>query len=183
MFASLFRKKEAAPQKAEQTRIAKLLYARVLENVRDPFFYKKCGVADTFDGRFDLLLLHSFLVLNTLVDNPYSTALSQAYFDALFRDMDQTLREMGIGDMGIPKHMKKMMTAFNGRMHSYRNAISVDTDEILKATLRRNLYGSLSHPSEDVLALMCKFVRLNTQPYDKFDDLLAGHVKFKFPQI
>ncbi|MBI1301597.1 MAG: ubiquinol-cytochrome C chaperone family protein [Alphaproteobacteria bacterium] len=183
MFASLFRKKEAAMQKAEQTRIAKLLYARVLENVRTPFFYEKCKVADTFDGRFDLLLLHSFLILNKLVDQPYGETLSQAYFDTLFRDMDQTLREMGIGDMGIPKHMKKMMTAFNGRMHSYRNAISLDGDEILKVTLRRNLYGSLSHPSEDVLALMCKFVWVNTEPYDKIDDLLSGYVRFELPQI
>ena len=79
------------------------VYSKALENTRKKSFYTEYGVPDTFDGRFDLLLLHIFLVFNRMLKESAVKAedFNQALFDETFKDMDQTLREMGIGDMGV----------------------------------------------------------------------------------
>lgn len=122
----------------QDNREARDLYARALENTREEIFYDKYGVPDSFDGRFDLLLLHIFIVLHRSMGQDNYNNMSQGLFDVMFKDMDQTLREMGIGDVGIPKHMKKMMKAFNGRMYAYQAAI---TDGNLNEVIARNLYA------------------------------------------
>lgn len=77
------------------------LYLRVVAQARQPAFYADFGVPDTVDGRFDLVVLHVFLVLHRLKqDHPQASDLAQALFDTLFQDMDQSLRELGAGDMG-----------------------------------------------------------------------------------
>ena len=120
------------------------LYSALMARVRAPHFYAEMGVPDSFDGRFDLLLLHLFLVMERLLDEPGGSyaAFNQALFDVVFADMDQTLRERGIGDMGVPKHMRRMMTAFNGRMHAYHEAFRAGDDATILDALRRNLYGT-----------------------------------------
>ena len=137
--------------KRHNKKIAKDLYACALENTRKEFFYTEYGVPDNFDGRFDLLLLHVFLILNRIMDHEDYDVVSQMLFDVMFKDMDQTLREIGIGDVGVPKHMKRMMKAFKGRMYNYQVAIAPDSVEIenvegliigsLEDVLKRNIYG------------------------------------------
>ena len=158
---------------------AKRLYACALDNTRKEIFYTRYKVPDSFDGRFDLLLLHIFIILQRIMEQDNYQELSQCIFDEMFKDMDQTLREMGIGDVGIPKHMKKMMKAFNGRMHNYQMAINPDVlteskfEGLSKVTLEesisRNLYAmELSDDNLDKNALdeICKFV-LNNISYKK----------------
>jgi cytochrome b pre-mRNA-processing protein 3 len=117
------------------------LYDVAVASAREPVYYEQMGVADTIDGRFDLLSLHVFLMMNRLNDlGPEGRKLAQALFDRMFRMIDLTLREMGIGDMGIPKHMKKMMKAFNGRAHSYRAALDTRDGDVLLLAMARNVY-------------------------------------------
>ncbi|MCB1562139.1 MAG: ubiquinol-cytochrome C chaperone family protein [Alphaproteobacteria bacterium] len=139
---------------------ARALYAAILEHIRQPSFYEGGGVPDTLDGRFELLLLHVFFVLDPLADEAggNKNGLGQALFDVIFADMDQGLRESGIGDMGIPKHMRRMMRAFNGRMHAYREAMHGSD---MQAALRRNLYGTLEAVDEEVLARMDAYASEN----------------------
>ena len=77
------------------------VYANVLVCVRQPKFYEEYGVPDTFDGRFDLMVLLIFLIFQRMLEEGRDEALhfNQALFDVCFEDMDQTLREMGIGDI------------------------------------------------------------------------------------
>lgn len=172
MFGLLFQKKDSAQKNAKI--YAKELYALALNNTRKEVFYTKYGVPDTFDGRFDLLLVHIFILLHHMVGQDEHEELSQALFDVTFKDMDQTLREMGIGDVGIPKHMKRMMKAFNGRMHSYQAAIAPDSlqeheIEGLQATtleeaLERNLYGAISNEEgfqQEWRTLMAEYIQKN----------------------
>lgn len=150
---------------------SKNLYSSALGMTRRPDFYTKGGVPDTFDGRFELLLLHVFLILNKLMKREDYDETSQDLFDQVFKDMDQVLRERGIGDMGIPKHMRRMMLAFNGRMHAYQLAISpeslknIDIGEIqatdLKETLKRNLFGTCEQINESSLDYMEQYVLSN----------------------
>lgn len=172
MFFHLFKQKRPSSGNVQDK--ARDFYARALGQVQKPFFYEKVGVPDTFDGRFDLLLLHIFVILHRLMGESDHKDLSQALFDVMFRDMDQTLREMGIGDMGVPKHMRKMMKAFNGRMHAYEMAIDPKRLEGIKIegieqgsladVLRRNLYGTLAEdklPDSVQMGLIERYVRDN----------------------
>lgn len=175
MFSALFRKKDSK----DIVHRAEGLYAEALMQTREPFFYTEMDVPDTFDGRFDLLLLNIFIILHKYYDSEDYKGLSQALFDTTFKDMDQTLREMGIGDMGIPKHMRRMMKAFNGRMHYYMAAVSpekLDADilaEINKSTLAevlmRNLYGSCKEaPDQDSVQKMERYILENIKsPLDE----------------
>ena len=117
-------------------------YAVLLDRACMPRFYSAYGVPDTLEGRFDLLTLHVFLIMeHTLNTAPPSQAeiFNQKLFDAMFANMSQSLRQRGIGDMGIPKHMRRMMLGFNGRVHSYADA--GDNAGALGAVLIRNVYG------------------------------------------
>ena len=192
MFKSLFKRKESTGRTDEE--IAEDLYAAALENTRSTIFYTDYGVPDNFDGRFDLLLLHIFLILNRLMGQKNYKNLSQALFDVTFKDMDQTLREMGVGDVGVPKHMKRMMEAFNGRMHAYQMAVAPETlkghiidgvikEESLENVLRRNLYGvqtEVDFTQKDGLKKMCLFVHRNLECKDasEIESLMNGQARF-----
>lgn len=156
------------------------VYAAILTQLRQPDFYKDYGVPDTLDGRFDLMILHMFLVMDRLLAEGAKEArdFNQALFDVTFADMDQGLREAGIGDMGVPKRMRKMMKGFNGRVHAYSAAVA--SDDALETALMRNLYGTVETPDMAGLHRMKDYIRdcravLQAQ---NFADLCAGRVKF-----
>ena len=127
---------------------AKALYAQCLDTVRKPVFYTDYNLPDTMEVRFDLLIAHMFLLMSYHLEKRPNEAedLNQALFDTMFKDMDQTLREMGIGDMGIPKRMRKMMTGFNGRIYRYSEALDAyykDKNlEPLHSCTALNIYNS-----------------------------------------
>lgn len=121
---------------------ARTLYAGIVAQARRPEFYLDCGLADTVDGRFDLLVLHVFLVMHRLKQDRAETAeLSQALFDVLFQDMDESLRELGAGDMGIGRRIKAMAEGFYGRTLAYERGLE-EGSEALEQCVLRNLYGS-----------------------------------------
>ncbi len=151
-----------------------------LFHIRDPRFYEEYAVPDTFEGRFDLLLLHLFVLMNRCVDEADGQSLSQALFDAAFRNMDQTLREMGVGDVGIPKRMKKLMLACNGRMHAYRAALrSEDPQGEMAQALQRNLYAGLDITGEKT-GVMARYVMdlVNDLQQRPFEALTSGRYEF-----
>lgn len=118
------------------------LYRTCIAAMRRPAFYEAGGVPDTMEGRFDLLLLHVWLVMRHLPSVTAPDSLRQQLFDLMFADMDRNLREMGIGDMGIPKRMKPMLGGFYGRTRHYEEALAVtdDANAKLAAALARNVY-------------------------------------------
>ncbi len=125
---------------------ARRLYAAAAARARAPGFYR-AGVPDSFDGRFDLLMLHVFLIVRRLRrDGAEGAALAQAVFDAAFDDMDRTLREMGVGDLGVPRRIKAMGRAFYGRAAAYDAALDSPDDAALRAALGRNLAGGGDAP-------------------------------------
>ena len=95
------------------------LYGTIVAQARLPCFYREYGVPDTVNGRFDLLVLHLALVLDRLADESQLRELGQALFDHFCSDMDRNLREMGIGDLSVPKHMQRVGEAFYGRARAY----------------------------------------------------------------
>jgi cytochrome b pre-mRNA-processing protein 3 len=117
------------------------LYQSARTQSRHPVFYANWGVADTMDGRFDVLSLHVALLMARLGQKgAQGRKLAQALFDTMFRDIEFTLRETGVGDLGVPKHMAKMMKAFNGRVHAYHQALKANDNVALETAIARNIY-------------------------------------------
>jgi len=159
--------------KRADKQIAEKLYFQAVEQARQPEFYEEMNVPDSFDGRFEMISLHVFLVMNTLKDRNKRRA--QALFDAMFRNVDLTLREMGIGDLSVPKHMRKMMKAYNGRAHSYQKALNEEED--LKEVLKRNVYGTAEEAREEDLDRLAAYVHESIMSI-KDQSLEEGNVIF-----
>jgi cytochrome b pre-mRNA-processing protein 3 len=117
------------------------LYTQAVQAARDPYFYAELGVPDTMDGRFDMIGLHVCLLIERLkTEAPPGPALAQAVFDAMFSDMDHTLRELGVGDMSVGRKVKAMWEALHGRSQAYRAALEANDRASLAASLARNVW-------------------------------------------
>ena len=122
---------------------AQSLYRIVVGQARRPEFYRHCGGPDTLDGRFEMIVLHAFLILHSLkADRPESADLAQALFDTLFLDMDQSLRELGASDLGVGRRVKLMAQGLYGRIEAYEAGLRAP-GAVLEAALGRNLYGTV----------------------------------------
>ncbi len=117
------------------------LYGMIVAQARMPCFYREYGVPDTINGRFDLIVLHLSLLLDRLAHDPALRDLGQGIFDLFCQDMDHNLREMGVGDLAVPKQMRRMGEAFYGRAQAYRTALAAGDEKALAEALRRNIYG------------------------------------------
>jgi hypothetical protein len=107
---------------------------------RDPWLYLSLGVPDTLDGRFDLIALHAFLLVHRLQDEAApGPDLAQAVFDAMFRDMDNNLREIGVSDLTVGKRVRAMWEAFHGRAKAYAAALEATDRLALETALARNV--------------------------------------------
>lgn len=115
------------------------LYHAATQLARAPVFYTRFATPDTTDGRYDLLCLMLSLFLFRIQQEEPDTA--QALFDLAFKDIERGLREAGVGDLGVPKHMKRMIEGFYGRAAAYYEAIEQRETEGLAIVLSRNLYN------------------------------------------
>ncbi|MGI9414516.1 MAG: ubiquinol-cytochrome C chaperone family protein [Hyphomicrobiales bacterium] len=128
---------------ASQQQAADTIYAAIVAQARHPGFYRDAHVPDSIDGRFDLLVLHAFLFLRRLKgEGEAAGELGQLVFDTMFADLDQNLREMGVGDLGIAKRVRKMASAFYGRTAAYDEALDgYGADpEALEGAVKRNMF-------------------------------------------
>src|SRR6266436_6971988 len=119
------------------------IYGMIVTQAREPLFYRDLGVPDTVNGRFDLLVLHLWMVLRRLKPMEGGGAgVSQALFDRFCADLDANLREMGVGDLAVPKRMQAFGEAFYGRAAAYDLAIDLaltDGAEPLAQALCKNI--------------------------------------------
>jgi cytochrome b pre-mRNA-processing protein 3 len=162
----------ALRRRAETRRLSDGLSAALIEQARSPVFYERLGVADTIDGRFDLLALHAWLVLDRLAGE-HAETLSQSLVDGLFVQFDEALRQQGAGDMGMGKRMMKMADAFFGRLKAYREA---EDHAALTAALFRNVYRSDAAKVEQAGALA--IYTASTRKHLAEQDLTTGEVDF-----
>jgi len=115
------------------------IYGMIVTQAREPLFYRDLAVPDTVNGRFDLLLLHLWLVLRRLRTVEAGSDLSQALFDHFCQDMDDNLREMGVGDLAVPKRMQAFGEAFYGRTAAYDLAMTAGQNELAQAICKNIL--------------------------------------------
>jgi cytochrome b pre-mRNA-processing protein 3 len=132
-----FRKPRIAPRGTIEA-----IYGMIVTQAREPLFYRDLGVPDTVNGRFDLLVLHLWMVLRRLRPMEGGTALSQALFDRFCDDMDANLREMGVGDLTVPKRMQAFGEAFYGRVAAYDLALAAGEEPLAQALCKNILNGA-----------------------------------------
>lgn len=169
------------------------LYGAIVAQARSPIFYLHYGVSDSVEGRFELIVLHLTLVLRRLgakeaaasasqpVPGPGS-AVGQRLFDIFCHDLDDNLREMGVGDLAVPRRMRQFGEAFYGRQAAYAAALGATDAQELEKALVRNILSPMV-PGEKAAAL-ARYVRaaaaqLATQPENA---LIAGRVVFPSPE-
>jgi len=116
------------------------IYGAIVAQARRPVFYETFGVPDTVEGRFDMVLLHLWMVLRSLRERSDNERQAQALFDHFCSDMDANLREMGVGDLAVPKKMRAFGEAFYGRARAYDAALA-EGESALAAALSRNVLG------------------------------------------
>jgi cytochrome b pre-mRNA-processing protein 3 len=127
------------------------LYKAVIEQSRAVIFYQKIGVPDTLEGRFELVTLHMTLVSRRLKGMPSpGPDMSQDLVDLTFAQFEAALREIGVGDISIPKRMKVMTSAYLGRASAYDEALRKNDVGLLAEALARNLFGQAEKPPNAV---------------------------------
>lgn len=117
--------------------LVRVAYEKIVAAARQPRLYAEWGVPDTVEGRFEMIALHGFLAIDGIADKRFAQAIA----DELFRDMDRSLREMGAGDVTVPKKVRKMAEVFYGRAAAYRQALESGHDDALDAALARNVFA------------------------------------------
>jgi cytochrome b pre-mRNA-processing protein 3 len=167
-----FRKPRRAPRGTIEA-----IYGMIVTQAREPMFYQDLGVPDTVNGRFDLILLHLWLLLRRLRTAADSAELSQALFDRFCEDMDDNLREMGVGDQTVPKRMRAFGEAFYGRTRAYDQAIDEGSEALASAISRNILNGTELGQAQRLAA----YVRVTDADLSQIDEgaLLLG--SFRFP--
>lgn len=170
----IFRLFQRGPRPAAST-----LYGAIVAQSRRPGFYRDLRVPDTVAGRFDMIVLHLVLVSRRLARaGGQGQRLAQEVFDLFCRDMDGNLREMGVGDLTVPKRMREFAEAFYGRRTAYDGALADPGGPALADALARNVLGR-NGADGDAQALAV-YVRTAAHRLDAQDGsgLLDGRVVF-----
>jgi cytochrome b pre-mRNA-processing protein 3 len=185
-----------------QARTIHALYGAIVAQARSVAFYADYRVPDTVEGRFDLLVLHLVLLLNRLgrpVEAsrgfgqvlpgqvlpgqvlPGQELLGQELFDAFCRDLDANLREMGVGDLAVPKRMRTFAEAFYGRQAAYLAGLDAADERVFEKALARNIFAEGNGAGAAQLA---RYARAAVARLDAQDDgaLMRGEVVFPSPE-
>jgi cytochrome b pre-mRNA-processing protein 3 len=177
-----------------QKRIIGALYGMIVAQARNASFYACYGVPDTVEGRFDLIVLHLVLLLRRLEGEGDSSeaegdrqqgvdhGLGQKLFDAFCQDLDDNLREMGVGDLAVPKRMRRFGEAFYGRQAAYRAALASGGTQELEKALARNIFEVVG--ADERAARLARYVRAAESQLSAEEDdaLMAGTVTFPNPE-
>jgi cytochrome b pre-mRNA-processing protein 3 len=165
-------------RRLSQGRTIRALYGAIVAQARVATFYADYRVPDSVDGRFDLIVLHLVLLLRRLArEDDRKGRLSQDLFDELCRDLDANLREMGVGDLAVPKRMQGFAEAFYGRQAAYLGALDGADERAFEKALARNIFAD---GIDDRAARLARYARATLKGLDAQDDdaLLRGEVVF-----
>lgn len=161
------------------------LYGMVVTAARQPAFYGAQRVADTPEGRFELIALHLFLLAERLTqEKPEGEELARHLIEAFVTDMDDCMREMGVGDLTVPKRVKRAAAVFYERSGVYRDALALvtpdgsDSTDQLSAALADALLDA--QPPSAFSAEMAAYTRASHAALTQasYADVAAGKITF-----
>lgn len=160
------------------------LYRDLVAQARWPTFYSQHGVPDSRDGRLELIYLHAILVMRRLrVEGATGQQLAQELFDLLFRDVDRHLREWGVGDLSVGKHVKALAQSFYGRATALDDPLASSDLPAIEAVLIRNVYAEVTDPTAIGAPWLAGYLLAQDRWLAAQDGstLLAGSVSFAAP--
>lgn len=155
------------------------IYGMIVAQAREPLFYERLGVPDTVNGRFEMIVLHLWMVLRQTRDAPEGAAFAQALFDHFCNDLDANLREIGVGDLTVPKRMQAFGEAFYGRSAAYDKAIEQGGGALAKALCRNVLNGFGLDKAEQIAA----YVDRTLAELARFDPETLQSGRWRFPPV
>jgi cytochrome b pre-mRNA-processing protein 3 len=160
------------------------LYGAIVAQARSPVFYGGYGVPDTVTGRLEIIIIHAFLFSRRARNRTDSMQrLGQGVFDRFCDDMDANLREMGVGDLAVPKHMRRIGEAFYGRATAYDVALATRQNGALAQALTRNVFAEGMHHPEAAQRLAAYIEAADLQLAQQEDlDLAQGRISFPNPE-
>jgi cytochrome b pre-mRNA-processing protein 3 len=170
-------------RRSSENRSIGVLYGAIVAQARTAAFYTHYGVPDTVQGRFELIVLHLVLVLSRLGrEQSAGRRLGQKLFDMFCRDLDDNLREMGVGDLAVPKKMRRFGEAFYGRQAAYLAALAVADERVLEKALARNIFPV--DGSDESAALLARYAHAALKRLDAQDEraVVRGEVNFPNPE-
>jgi cytochrome b pre-mRNA-processing protein 3 len=157
------------------------LYGTIVAQARAPVFYQAYGVPDTVNGRLEMVMLHAVLLLRRLEgESAPARALGQGLFDRFCRDMDETMREMGVGDLAVPRKMRRIGAAFYGRQAAYGAALAAPDDRPLAAALERNVCAGAG--GGDAAVRLAAYVRETDRRLAAQDGFERAQLAFPDPE-
>jgi cytochrome b pre-mRNA-processing protein 3 len=158
------------------------LYGTIVAQARSPQFYAGYGVPDTVQGRFDLIVLHLVLLLDRLGQTDGAGRnIGQKLFDVFCRDLDANLREMGVGDLAVPKEMRRFAEAFYGRQAAYLAALAAANDRELENAFARNIFPDTDSGPPARLARYARAARRQLAAQDE-SAVLRGEIDYPSPE-
>lgn len=170
--------------RTERESEAYAIYGALVSQARSPALYLHAGVPDTLEGRFEMVVLHAFLILRRLKaargpEAGPAKVLGQRIFDILFDDMDQTLREIGVGDLSVGKKIKALASSFYGRVAAYDKGLDAPDAGVLEDALKRNVFAEMD-PSAVEVTMLADYVRRADAVLGglSIDAMLKGNVAF-----
>ena len=163
------------------------IYQNIIERSRSKFFYLNMDIDDSFESRFDIIILHSFIIFYFLKNiSKKEKKLSQLLFDFMFEDFDNNLREMGFGDIAVNKKMKVFITAFYGRIANYSKGVDQIKnnlkDEILNQAIINNIYKG-KDTNTRFINFFKQYIMGNLEFFDSRDLKININERFKFIDI
>ncbi len=172
------RTRQAARRARRET--AHALYHALVTQAREPAFYAELGVPDTREGRLEMVMLHAILVVRRLRGEGLAgRELAQALFDLMFDDIDRHMREWGVGDLSVGKHVKRVAQTFYARAGALEPALQDGGDtQALVTVLARNLYGRDEAAGEAGTRRLAGYLAAQAEALDGRPgaDLLAGRL-------
>ncbi|MDC3063963.1 hypothetical protein OA253_05055 [Alphaproteobacteria bacterium] len=166
-------------KKKKYETVSQDIYQKIVNFSRNKIFFTKYKVPDTIDGRFDMLVLSTIIVvyrLSKIKDD--GLELSQNIFDIVFKDLDFSLRELGAGDVSVATNMKKLISSYMGRQKSYIKSFNNDDEKSLASAFEVNIYRNNDQDKSLILLLSKNIFKINRK-FDLVDDkkMLDGDFK------
>ena len=149
-------------KKEKYETISNDIYQKIVKFSRNKIFYTKFKVPDTIDGRFDMLVLITIIVvfrLSKIKDE--GIKLSQKIFDIVFKDLDFSLRELGAGDVSVANNMKKLISSYMGRQKIYLKAFKNDDEKFLAMAFKNNIFRNNDQKENLIILLSINIFKIN----------------------
>jgi cytochrome b pre-mRNA-processing protein 3 len=169
--------------KSNAKNAAETLYGEIVAGARQPIFYQNLGVPDTVEGRFELIAIHLVLVIHRLGQEGQQGAdLARSINETCMTDLDDNMREIGIGDLAVPRKVKKAAAALYDRHRDILAALADQNGEALEASIQRDIGQLPGAGALNAHAIAKHVVKLNVHLASiPATDLLEGHLSMTIP--